>query len=47
MLFLLSIMNFVWFYMFTQMAKRYVKFGDTEDAVGNLKKRQSAHKKDA
>jgi hypothetical protein len=45
MLFLLVVMNFVWFYMFTQIAKRYIVHGETEDLVGNLKKRESAHKK--
>merc|ERR1712166_236884 len=38
MFFLLVVMNFVWFYMFTQIAKRYVVAGETEDTVGNLKK---------
>lgn len=36
---LLVIMNYVWFYMFTQIAKRYIVAGETEDLVGNLKKR--------
>jgi hypothetical protein len=38
MLFLLAIMNYVWFYMFTQIATKYIKKGETEDLVGNLKK---------
>jgi len=41
---LLCVMNFIWFYMFTQIAKRYIVAGETEDTVGDLKKRQSAEK---
>ena len=36
MLILLAVMNYVWFFMFLQIAKRYIKFGETEDIVGNL-----------
>ena len=38
MLLLLAVMNYVWFYMFTQIAQKYITKGETEDLVGNLKK---------
>ena len=44
MLALLSVMNYVWFYMFYKMAGRYITKGETEDLVGNLKKAKQQKK---